>query len=98
MVEFAGSTTNLITMDYSILKEVGIGIGALLILFWVVRIYAKGQETLVRGFLGELKDTREDFCKLTGNHIDHNTQATSALRNSIDKNTEVLNKLSKKIK
>ena len=74
-------------MDISTLKELGIGVSALVVLAFVVKY-----------FLTAMKETREDFCKLMGNHIEHNTKAIENLDNTLEKNTEVLIKISEKIK
>jgi hypothetical protein len=73
-------------MDFSSLKELGIGIGALCIVALIVKY-----------FLQAMKDSREDFCKLMSNHIEHNTAAIDKLGEVINRNTEVLSKLSKKM-
>jgi hypothetical protein len=74
-------------IDLSSLKELGIGLGALLILLAVVKI-----------FTDNLAGQRADFCKIIGNHVDHNTQAILKLDATIEKNTEVLIKLDEKMK
>ena len=87
MVENAGSTTPITIMDLASLKEIGIGLGALCIIALVVKY-----------FLQAMKDSREDFCKLMSNHIEHNTIAIEKLDETLQKNTEVLSKISSKIK
>lgn len=73
-------------MDFSSLKELGIGISALVVLTIVVKYFLTAQ-----------KSQREDFCQLMSNHIDHNTKAIENLDSTLEKNTEVLIKISENL-
>ena len=69
--------------DLSIFKEVGIGLGALVIFLYMVKY-----------FLAAQKEQREDFCLLMSNHIEHNTAAIIKLDETLEKNTQVLTQIS----
>lgn len=89
-------------MDISTLKELSIGVASLLIIGSVVvyltRLFLKYLKEQRDVSAKELQETRDDFCKLMSNHIEHNTSAIQKLDEAIQKNTEVLTKISAKIK